>query len=136
MAWAAERPRQRYQLAIIERSSPSRLIGCCGLRMLDGCSNEGELGIELVPDHWGRYRCAVEVVDSLLRYAFEEIGCIAVIGRTTVDNDRVRRLADWYGAEVVPSGSNLAPASNGRWSEVAWRITLNCWIRRRPSLRR
>lgn len=135
LIWAAEIPRLRYQLAILERGSSGRLIGCCGLRAIDGSTSQGELGIELAPDHWGRYMCAVEVVDALLRFAFDEIGWTSVIGRTTSDNDRVRRLAEWFGAEVVSPAPPFASTADGRWSEVVWRITLNRWIRHRPSVR-
>ena len=54
--WANERPRLNYQLAITKRESPGDLLGCCGLRS-EGCdSGVAELGIELAPDCWGRYR--------------------------------------------------------------------------------
>jgi ribosomal-protein-alanine N-acetyltransferase len=31
-AWAGDRPRLNYQLAIVQRQEPYALVGCCGLR--------------------------------------------------------------------------------------------------------
>lgn len=35
-AWALERPRLNYQLAIAELRNPRQLLGCCGLRLSEG----------------------------------------------------------------------------------------------------
>lgn len=71
--WAAEQPRLNYQLAIVQRSAPGLLIGCCGLRAKGHQADEMEMGIELAPDYWGRYAYAIEVGHTLLDFGFSDL---------------------------------------------------------------
>ncbi|MCZ0904969.1 GNAT family N-acetyltransferase, partial [Microcoleus sp. HI-ES] len=54
-AWADDRPRLNYQLAIVQRHEPYALVGCCGLRGEFCETGEMEFGLELAPAYWGRY---------------------------------------------------------------------------------
>jgi [ribosomal protein S5]-alanine N-acetyltransferase len=71
-AWADERPRLNYQLAIVRRQEPCTLVGCCGLRGMSLAAGEMELGLELAPIYWGRYAYAIEVGRALLDFGFRE----------------------------------------------------------------
>jgi ribosomal-protein-alanine N-acetyltransferase len=126
--WARERPRRNYQLAIVEKAS-GELVGCCGLRQAGCDEGSAELGIELAPDHWGRYALAIEIARPLLDFGFGRLGLLDIHGVTTVENRRVTRLARWFGAEAVATRPGPAWMSAGGWSEVEWRISRERWMR-------
>jgi ribosomal-protein-alanine N-acetyltransferase len=126
-AWAFERPRLRYQLAIVRRQDPHRLVGCGGLRGAKGKSGEAELGIELAPNYWGRHGYAVEVGGCLLQFGFCRLGLGAIHAVTMSGNVRAARLAEWFGAETVGVRPGPAWMSARGWNEVEWRITRERW---------
>ena len=133
-AWASERPRLNYQLAIVQRAESHALIGCCGLRRSGAESGEAELGVELAPDYWGRYGYAVEVGRALLGFGFERLGLDAISGSTVSANDRVQRLAEWFGAEVESVHPGAAWMASHEWTEVNWRITRDQWAARHTAV--
>ena len=126
--WARERPRRNYQLAIVEKVS-GELIGCCGLRQAGCDEGSAELGIELAPDHWGRYAFAVEITRALLDFGFATLGLRQIHGVTTVENRRVARLARWFGADAVAIRPGPARMSARGWRDVEWRIAREKWVR-------
>ncbi len=69
--WSCERPRKRYQLAIVLRAD-NRLIGNCGLRMSHADSGMADLGYELDYHYWG-YGYATEASRALLEFGFEQL---------------------------------------------------------------
>jgi [ribosomal protein S5]-alanine N-acetyltransferase len=128
--WAAELPRLNYQLAITcgmrsaaHRQSPYNLIGCCGLRGMDGKSGEMELGIELAPTYWGCYAYAIEVGNALLDFGFSELKLDNISGSTVSANTKITRLAEWIGAEIV----GISPFPHLGWSEVKWVLPKERW---------
>jgi [ribosomal protein S5]-alanine N-acetyltransferase len=125
--WASEHPRLNYQLAIVQRQEPYALIGCCGLRGLEGGAGEMELGIELAPTYWGRYAYAIEVGRTLLDFGFRELGLEVISGSTVSANARINRLAEWFGAEVMAIRPGASWMSDRGWNEVDWRITRAMW---------
>jgi ribosomal-protein-alanine N-acetyltransferase len=123
LAWAAERPRRDWQLAIV---AGGRLLGTAGLR--------GEvLGIELTPDAWGRPGLAVGVVAALLDFGFGTLGLPRILGDTASGNRRVARLATWFGGEVVSHAPGPGWMAARGWEEVVWCIAREAWL---PSPRR
>lgn len=131
MRWASAQPRRNYQFAVVERRPPGPLIGCCGLRGVNVEPGRAELGIELAPDHWGRYGYAIEVVSALVDYGFGELGLQEIYGRAVDVNDRVARLARWFGAAAVRRPSPAWVIAQG-WSCVEWQLTRCQWERGRP----
>ena len=127
-SWASERPRLDYQLAIVQRSAPHALVGCCGLRRGEAEPGEAELGVELAPDYWGRYGYAVEVGRALLDFGFAGLGLTGIFGSTVSANDRVQRLAEWFGAEVRAVRPGPAWMADRGWTEIDWRITRDRWV--------
>jgi [ribosomal protein S5]-alanine N-acetyltransferase len=128
--WASEHPRLNYQLAIVQRCEPCKLVGCCGLRGKGSNVGTMELGIELAPDCWGRYAYAIEVGRALLDFGFGKLKLDVISGSTVSANVRIARLAEWIGAEVVAIHPGSAWMSERGWSEVDWRITKEQWDRR------
>jgi [ribosomal protein S5]-alanine N-acetyltransferase len=117
-AWAGDRPRLNYQLAIVQRQEPYALVGCCGLRGMSFPAGEMELGLELAPTYWGRCAYAIEVGRALLDFGFRELQLDAISGPTVSANTRVTKLAQWMGAEVVAIRPGAAWMSDRGWSEV------------------
>jgi len=126
--WAGERPRLNYQLAIVPHRAGGPLVGCCGVRCAGQPPGEAGLGIELAPAFWGRHAYAVEVGRALLDYGFGPLGLTAIHGTTISANDRVARLADWFGAEVVGMSQDAPWLRERGWSEVRWRLPRERWL--------
>ena len=127
--WNAEQPRRNYQLAILQRQEPRALVGCGGLRGVYRAMGRAELGIELAPAYWGRYRYAIEVGRALLEFAFHDLGLQEIYGITVDANARITRLAEWFGAEIIVTRSGAAWMSARAWNETEWRITREQWRR-------
>lgn len=133
--WATHQPRQNYQLAVVHREAPHRLVGCAGVRRTGLPPGHAELGMELAPEYWGRHAYAVEIGRAMLDFAFRELGVGVVSGSTVSANTRILRLAVWFGAEMVatsPVGKGLAARD---WRNVEWRITRERWQHRASHLR-
>jgi RimJ/RimL family protein N-acetyltransferase len=129
-AWAAEKPRRNYQLAIVSRAFAGALVGTCGLRMEGQAPGTAELGLELAAIHWGRYGYAIEIARALLGFAFEDLGLEEITGITSSANVPVRRLAQWFGAEQIEDRPGTAWMMAHGWSEQVWLITRETWERR------
>ena len=127
MAWAEEQPRLNYQLALCRKAGLMPLIGCAGLRRAGCREGEAELGIELAPDVWGRYRYAVEITQALLDLGFSHLGLKRVFGFTLSANEAVRRLAEWFGASVVGTRPGPEWMQERGWMQVEWEVTPARW---------
>src|SRR5690606_154398 len=134
-SWAAARPRRNYQLAVVRRSEPAVLVGCCGLRCEDAAPGTAELGIELAPACWGRHAYAVEVARALLAFGFDTLALQAIHGETVSANARVVRLARFYGATPAELPAPAWMSARG-WTRVEWRITRSQWENGRLAQRR
>jgi ribosomal-protein-alanine N-acetyltransferase len=138
MRWQREEPRLKFQLGIFERKA-GRLCGSAGLRMADPKDHEAELGVELAPHCWGRYRLAMDVVSALIYHGFNHLGLLRIFGRTASGNRRVEKLARWFGAEIAAEREGDAWMSARGWKEVDWSLSRTNWARAasaRPEHRR
>lgn len=126
MDWARESPRRNYQLAIVYRRPPHALIGSCGLRSADAEDGRAELGIELAPEFWSRYRYAIEVLSALVEFGFRDLKLREIYGRTVSANARVARLVSSFGGVAVTQPTPASMAARG-WSQVEWQITREQW---------
>ena len=127
MAWAAEQPRLNYQLAVCHESCLTPLIGCAGLRRAGCPEGEAELGIELAPDVWGRYRYAVEITQALLDLGFRQLQLERMFGVTLSVSESVRRLAEWFGASIVETRPGPKWLQERGWTQVKWEVTPATW---------
>lgn len=124
--WAIERPRLNYQLAIVRRAGTQTLIGCCGLRSAGSETGRAELGIELAPEYWGRYKYAIEVMRALVEVGFGELGLQEIYGGTVSANYRIARLVKSFGATAVIRPTPEWMAAKG-WSQIEWQVTREQW---------
>ena len=131
--WSLELPRLNYQLAITPKGRPGELIGCCGLRMAGCPAGVGEIGIELSPDWWGRHGYAVEVGHALIAFGFDQLSLDELRGTTVSANQRIARLAEWFGAERHDTRTVPGGMSDHGWDETEWRIVRAQWARRSQS---
>ena len=94
LAWSRERPRLRYQLAVVLPSVG--LIGSIGVRVTSVSERQGSFGCELDPRHWGR-GYAREAARAVIGYGFWELGLHRVYAETLEDNAAAIRLAERLG---------------------------------------
>jgi RimJ/RimL family protein N-acetyltransferase len=129
VAWAAERPRRNYQLAIVERRS-ARLIGCCGLRTRGLPHGYAEFGIELAPERWGQglgteaARVILEL--GFTRLALEEVRCVSV-----TQNARLAALARSLGFDPIRTRRGEAWMRARGWTLTDWALTKRSWSARK-----
>ena len=91
IAWGAEEPRTRFQLAIV-LPADGPLIGNCGILMKSADAHEADIGYELDSRYWGR-GYATEAARALLSFGFAELG--------------LHRIWSWCIAENVGSARVL-----------------------------
>ena len=94
VAWSEERPRLRYQLAVVLPSEG--LIGSVGVRVASVSERQGSFGCELDPRHWGR-GYAREAARAMLGYGFRELGLHRVYVGTLEEHAAAIRLAEGLG---------------------------------------
>lgn len=64
-------PRLKYQLALTLKSN-YQLIGNCGIRLESVDAQEGDIGYELSPEHWG-VGYATEAARAIVNFGFTEL---------------------------------------------------------------
>jgi ribosomal-protein-alanine N-acetyltransferase len=115
IAWQAEEPRIKYQLAITLKAE-GRLIGNCGLRMTEAGAHEAELGYELNPDYWGR-GCVTEAAAALVEWGFAQLGLHRVWAWCIAENERSARVLERLG--MRPEGRQREKVwMRDRWADV------------------
>ncbi|MEH2207159.1 MAG: GNAT family N-acetyltransferase [Nostoc sp.] len=124
--WATEVPQCNYQLAIVDRRN-LELIGCGGLRQDGYAAGQAELGIELAPQHWGRYAYAIEVGKALIDFGFRDLELKEIIGLSVSANLRVSRLAERYGFQAIGTQPGSSWMQMQGWSQIKWQLTRESW---------
>ena len=98
MGWAAEQPRQKFQLAVT-RTSDGMVIGSCGVRITSPEDREAEFGCELDPQEWGR-GYASEASRAIIDYGFRVLGMHRIWAHTIGDNLAAVKLAERMGMKL------------------------------------
>ena len=86
-----ERPRRKFQLAIV-LSESGKLIGNCGIRLKQDNDREADIGFELSPEFWGR-GFATEAGNAMVEFGFSEL--------------KLHRISSWCIADNAASGRVL-----------------------------
>lgn len=122
LEWAKESPRRNYQLAVCPIHDADLLIGTGGIRTR-GCEpGVAELGIALGWEYHGRYRYAMEVIESLLSFGFHTLELAEVRGVTAANNTAINRLVQRYGFTETPPRKE-----EGGVLHVEWRLPRDRW---------
>ena len=73
-----------------------KMIGTCGFTSFNCSSDSAEVGYVLNPEYWGR-GIAVEALERILAFGFEELGLHRIEARFIDGNDRSRRVMEKAG---------------------------------------
>lgn len=125
-SWRDEEPRRNFQLGIFDTST-NRLCGCAGLRERPEDGETAVLGIELAPSDWGRYRIALDATACLVEHGFGALRLRTIIGDTASGNQRVEKLARWFGARIIDRRDGPEWMRARGWQEVDWALTRDEW---------
>ena len=125
IGWAAENPRQNFQLAIVDSSS-TRLIGSCGVRTKGCFPGDAEFGIGIGSEWWGR-GLAQEAASLVLRFGFFDLDLETIRGVAVAENDGVSKFAARLGFTpgVPRSGDDWMTSRD--WSARDWSMTRENW---------
>lgn len=93
--WQTERPRTRFQLAVVTRKG-GELIGNCGVRINDVTLGEGNIGYEIDSHYWGQ-GLATEAARAMVDYGFRELGLHRIWAVTIADNLGSKRVLEKLG---------------------------------------
>lgn len=126
--WQDEKPRRNLQLGIFDAVT-NRLCGCAGLRIDPAEQGAAVFGIELAPSEWGRFRIALDVTACLIELGFSRYGLERIVGDAASGNERVTKLARWFGAEITARRDGPDWMRVRGWQQVDWSLTRESWAR-------
>ena len=97
-----------FHWGVVDRAS-GRLIGTCTLHNVRASHQRAEVGFVLMRQHWG---CGLgrELLTTLCRYAFDEVGLQRLEADVDPDNHRCIRLLQRHGFE-------REGRARGRWCQ-------------------
>jgi RimJ/RimL family protein N-acetyltransferase len=95
MGWAAQQPRQKFQLAVL-RASDGVLLGNCGVRITSAENREAEFGCEFDPREWDQ-GYATEAGREIIEYGFGTLGMHRIWSQTISENTAAVKLAQRLG---------------------------------------
>jgi RimJ/RimL family protein N-acetyltransferase len=135
--WAAENPRLNFQLAIVDRTTKV-LLGSCGIRR-EGClAGQGEFGIGIGRDWWGK-GIAQEAAKIVLAFAFAELELDEIRAVAVVENEAVTKFLQRLGFSPGMRRRGDAWMVKKGLSAIDWRMTRDAWedltARQRDQLR-
>ena len=93
--WQQERPRVKFQLAIV-LPDQNQLIGSCGIRKKQPKTHQAELGYEIAPLYWGQ-GYATEAAQKMLDFGFEQLDLHRVWASCLVENKASARVLEKLG---------------------------------------
>ena len=85
-----------FTLWALIRKVDGRLIGDCGLILVEGRGPEVELSYDIAYEFWGR-GYATEAARECLRYGLEDLGLERIVGLTYEDHRASRRVMEKIG---------------------------------------
>ena len=125
--WQDERPRRRFQLAIVRRDD-RRLIGNCGIRRAPDNDDEAELGYELNPNRWGQ-GYATEAASAMVQFGFKELGLQRVTSWCIADNTASSRVLERLGFRLESRLRRQQHFKGQWWDTLAYVLTADEWQR-------
>jgi RimJ/RimL family protein N-acetyltransferase len=125
VAWANERPRRNFQLAIVAPET-GELLGSCGVRAADCAPGKAEFGIGIGPSSWGK-GIAHEAGRMILDFGFSNLGLDEIRGVAVAQNEAVARFARGLGfvSRVARQTEDWMTAHG--WTAIEWVIVRDAW---------
>lgn len=130
LQWGNDAPRTKFQLGVFDKRG-GQLLGCTGLRFDYEDPTTAEFGLEIAPPYWGLYRLAIEVVECMVEWAFNEAGANCIVCRTSRHNVRAKKLLEYHGALRTTLEAGSCCDTGDEWLEMGWQLSIEMWRRRR-----
>ncbi len=114
LVWQQERPRTRFQLAIVLKAE-NKLIGNCGIRGNNGALIQADMGYELDSLYWGR-GYATEAARAMVAFGFDTLHLERVWAECVAENVASVRVLEKVGLRL----EKREPAHQfikGRWHD-------------------
>lgn len=112
--WQGERPRTKFQLAIIQQAE-NRLIGNCGIRINNPEQREANIGYELDSRYWGK-GYATEAAQAILHFGFATLKMQRIWAECVADNAGSARVLEKLGMQWEAREINKE-FIKGRWRD-------------------
>lgn len=120
-----EKPRTKFQFAIILRSS-GELIGNCGIRKESAEAHEADMGFELSPRHWGQ-GYATEAARAVLEFGFTSLGLHRVWAECVADNVGSARVLTKLGMQLEGRLREKEYFKGRRWDRLLFAVLQPEW---------
>ncbi len=92
---AQQQPQTKFRYAIVLRTE-NRVIGGCGLDIMDAHAREGEIGYHLLASCWGR-GYATETARALLQFGFDDLKLHRIFADSFARNGASARVMEKAG---------------------------------------
>src|SRR5512139_123541 len=121
----AERPRRKFQLAIMLKAS-GQLIGDCGIRRVAAGAHEADIGYELAADQWG-HGYATEAARAIVRFGFAELNVHRIWAWCIADNVASARVLERLGLKLEGRLRDKEFFKGRWWDTLMYGILENEW---------
>ncbi len=88
-----------YSIWAVTDKFTGKMLGDCGLFLLDGVGPEIEINYHLAVEHWG-HGYATEAAAECIRYGFEDLGLERIIGLTDPQHVASQRVLEKNGMRL------------------------------------
>jgi len=123
--WAAENPRQNFQFAIVDLAT-KELLGSCGIRR-EGClAGQGEFGMGIGRDWWGK-GIAREAANIVLSFGFSELKLDEIRAVAVFENEAVTKFLQRLGFSPGMRRRGDSWMMEKGLSAIEWRMTRGAW---------
>ncbi len=128
LQWQAKRPRENFQLAIIE-SATAKLIGTAGVLMEGKGGGDAKLVLNLAQSTQGRYAVAFEIGYGVLNWAFDALSLTQISVHISENQSTAQKLARYAKFSHVDKDSESSMQiwhlSYGTWAEHTGKLWKN-----------
>jgi RimJ/RimL family protein N-acetyltransferase len=123
--WSAENPRRNFQFAIVDLTS-NVLLGSCGIRK-EGClAGQGEFGMGIGRDWWGK-GIAREAANIVLSFGFSELKLDEIRAVAVFENEAVTKFLQRLGFSPGMRRRGDSWMMEKGLSAIEWRMTRGAW---------
>jgi RimJ/RimL family protein N-acetyltransferase len=125
---AAEDPREKWEMAVVDADAGGVLIGGCGYWWTDRETQEAEIGYLFHPDVW-RNGYATEVAQALIAFGFTQLGAHRITARCNADNPASARVMEKCGMQREAHFRRRLWGHGRWWDEFVYAILDEGWKR-------